>query len=323
LTTRAHRSLLAPAAVMVALSSLVALASEGSSSAASPTAPIIFGAAADSQTEVLADEAVLGHQMEGVRDYKSWDSILFGANQTWMRDTGHIIFLSIKAQRTNGAIIKFADIAAAKPGSQLYKDMQNQAAQIKAFGSLVYIIFNHEPEASPANGDGTQYAAAFRTFVTVMRASGVTDAKYVAAFTGWGFSRPDTGNVNYYYPGDAYVDAVGADVYNWASCRGQPWTSMASLTAGITSWGAAHPTKPLMILEWGSVEDPAMPGHKASWIKDTQALFKTAAYHQYSAILQWAGINTASACSFFYNTSSTAQSAWKTMGDDPSYVVPY
>ena len=308
---------------MAVASSLLALTGQGTSSAASPTTPIIFGAAADSQSQVLADESVLGHQMEGVRDYKSWDSTLFGADQTWMRDTGHLIFLSIKAQRTNGSLIKFADIAAAAPGSPLYKDMQNQAAQIKAFGSLVYIIFNHEPEASPANGNGAQYAAAFRKFVTVMRASGVTDAKYVAAFTGWGFSRPDSGNVNNYYPGDAYIDAVGADVYNWASCRKQPWTSMASLTAGITAWGVAHPTKALMILEWGSVEDPAQPGHKASWIKDTQALFKTPAYHQYTAILQWSGLNTGSACSFFYTTSSTAQAAWKAMGDDPSYVVPY
>ncbi len=323
MTSPTSRSLLVDASLMALVSSLLGLAGQGSGLAASATVPIIFGAAADNQSQVQADETVLGRQMEGIRDYKSWDSTLFGASQIWMRDTGHIIFLSIKAQRTNGTAVKFADIAAAKPGSQLYKDMQNQAAQIKAFGSLVYIIFNHEPEASSVSGNGPQFAAAFRAFVTVMRASGVTDAKYVAAFTGWGFSRPDSGNVSYYYPGDAYVDAVGADVYNWASCRSQPWTTMASLTAGITAWGVAHPTKPLMILEWGSVEDKSQPGHKASWIKDTEALFKTPAYHQYTAILQWAGINTLSQCSFFYTTSSTAQAAWKVMGNDPSYVVPY
>jgi hypothetical protein len=323
LTTPTYRSLIVPATVLALVSSVLALVAQGTSQAASPSAPMIFGAAADSQAQVLADESVLGRQMEGVRDYKSWDSTLFGASQTWMRDTGHILFLSIKAQRTNGTQIKFADIAAAKPGSALYKDMQSQAAQIKAFKDLVYIIFNHEPEATSANGNGPAFAAAFRTFVTVLRASGVTNAKYVATFTGWGFSRPDAGNVSNYYPGDAYVDAVGADVYNWASCRSQPWTSMASLTAGITAWGLAHPSKALMILEWGSVEDKAQPGHKASWIKDTQALFKTGAYHQYTAILQWAGLNTASQCSFFYTTSSTARAAWKTMGDDASYIVPF
>ena len=323
MTTPTHRSLIVHDTVLALVSSVLALVAQGTSQAASPSAPMIFGAAADSQAQVLADESVLGRQLEGVRDYKSWDSTLFGASQTWMRDTGHILFLSIKAQRTNGTQIKFADIAAAKPGSALYKDMQSQAAQIKAFKDLVYIIFNHEPEATLVNGTGPQFAAAFRTFVTVMRASGVSNAKYVAAFTGWGFSRPDSGNVSNYYPGDAYVDAVGADVYNWASCRSQPWTSMASLTAGITAWGVAHPSRQLMILEWGSVEDKAQPGHKASWIKDTQALFKTAAYHQYTAILQWAGLNTASQCSFFYTTSSTAQAAWKAMGDDSSYIVPF
>jgi beta-mannanase len=323
LTSPARKTLLASATFLLVASTLVAVGTTGTSQAASPTAPIIFGAAADNPTQVTADENVLGRHMEGIRDYNSWDSKLFGSSQTWMRDTGHTIFMSIKAQRTNGTKLKFADIAAAAPGSQLYKDMQNQAAQIKAFASPVWIIFNHEPEASgsTASGNGPQFAAAFRKFVTVMRASGVTNAKYAAVFTGYGFSRKDSGNVANYYPGDGYVDAVGADVYNWASCRSQPWTSMATLTDGITAWGVAHPSKPLIIAEWGSVEDKASAGHKAAWIKDTEALFKTAAYHQYVAILQWAGINTKPECSFFYNTSSTAQAAWKVMGNDPSYLA--
>ena len=151
--------------------------------------------------------------------------------------------------------------------------------------------------------------------------SSAVESKYAAVFTGYGFTRNDSGNVSNYYPGDAYVDAVGADVYNWASCRSQPWTSMATLTAGITAWGVAHPTKPLIIAEWGSVEDKALAGHKASWIKDTEALFKTSAYHQYAAILQWSGINTTPECSFFYTTSATAQAAWKVMGNDASYLA--
>lgn len=81
--------------------------------AASPAAPSIFCAAADNPTQVQADETVLGRHMDGIRDYNSWDSIIFGANQIWMRDTGHTIFMSNKAQRSNGTAVKFADIAAA------------------------------------------------------------------------------------------------------------------------------------------------------------------------------------------------------------------
>ena len=37
--------------------------------------------------------------IEGIRDYKPWDGVLFGSQPTWMRDTGHTLFMSIKAER--------------------------------------------------------------------------------------------------------------------------------------------------------------------------------------------------------------------------------
>jgi len=302
---------------------LAATTGAGTGQAASAAHPIIFGAAADNQAQVTAHEKVLGRHMEGVRDYKSWGSPLFSSNQTWMRDTGHTLFLSIKAQRSSGARVKFADIAAAKAGSTLYNDMVSMATQIKAYRNTVYIIFNHEPEASGsnANGTGPQFAAAWRNFVTIMRAQRVTNAKYVATFTGYGFTRKDTKNVSYYYPGDTYVDAVAADVYNWGSCRSQPWTPMSSLVAGIKAWGAVHPTKPLMLMEWGSVEDKQVPGRKAQWIKDVDALFKQPAYGQFTALLQWGGLNINANCPFNYSTSATATAAWAAMGRDPAYTL--
>lgn len=323
MSTSARRSVVLSAAVLVAASTVLAVGTSGTGQAASKSKPIIFGAAADNPTQVSADERILGRHMEGVRDYKSWDSKLFGNSQTWMRDTGHTLFLSIKAQRTNGARIKFAAISAATAGSQLYKDMQAQAGQIKAFKSTVYIIFNHEPEASAstANGTGPQYAAAFRKFVTVMRASGVTNAKYVATFTGYGFSRKDSGNVANYYPGDAYVDAVAADVYNWAACRSQPWTQLWQLLTGIYAFGQAHPSERLMVMEWGSVEDKAVAGHKASWIHSAQAMFKLPQYAQFTAVLAWSGINTTPSCSFNFTTSTSSTAAFKVWGNDPAYLA--
>jgi len=316
-------ALAVPTVGLLAAATLAATTVPGTGQAASAARPIIFGAAADNPAQVTAHEKVLGRHMEGVRDYKSWDSTLFASNQTWMRDTGHTLFLSIKAKRINGTIVKFADIAAAKAGSTLYNDMVSMATQIKAFRNTVYIVLNHEPEASGsyANGNGAQFAAAWRNFVTIMRAQKVTNAKYVVTFTGYGFTRKDTHNIAYYYPGDTYVDAVAADLYNWGSCRKQPWTPMSSLVAGIKNWGAAHPTKPLMLLEWGTVEDKAVPGRKAQWIKDVQALFKLPAYNQFTALLQWGGLNIKANCPFDYSTSATATAAWAAMGRDPAYEL--
>ncbi len=317
----ARKTLTASTSLLLAGAAVFGVATQGTGQAATAASPIIFGVAAANQTQVLAAEKVQGKHIEGIRDYKPWDGVLFGSQPTWMRDTGHSVFMSIKAQRKDGTNISFASIAAAKPGSQLYKDMQNIAAQVKAFKAPVYITFNHEPEASgsTAMGTGPQFAAAWRLFVAVMRGSGVTNAKYIATFTGYGFTRKDAQSVNNYYPGDAYVDGVGADVYNWASCKSQPWTSMASLVAGLKAFGAAHPTKGLYVMEYGSVEGAA--GQKAQWLKDADALFKSAGYGQFKAVIQWTGQNIAAKCSFSYNTSATSQAAWVTWGHDPAYAA--
>ena len=183
----------------------------------------------------------------------------------------------------------------------------------------MYLTFNHEPEAggSLSMGTGPQFAAAWRTFVTVMRAAGVTNAKYIATFTGYGFTRTDAQGVTNYYPGDAYVDGIGADVYNWAGCEQKPWTSMAGLVAGFKAFGAAHPSKGLYVMEYGSVEGSA--GQKAQWLKDAQALFKTSGYGQFKAVLQWTGQNITQPCKFSYNTSATSQAAWAAWAKDPAY----
>jgi Glycosyl hydrolase family 26 len=316
-----RKSVLASAAVLVLGAVALGATTQGTGQAATASSPIVFGVAAANQQQVQAAEKAAGHHIEGIRDYKPWDGVLFGSQPTWMRDNGHTLFLSIKAQRKNGQKISFASIAVAAKGSQLYTDMLNIAAQIKAFKAPVFITFNHEPEESGslAMGNGPQFAAAWRKFVTVMRSAGVTNAKYVLTMTGYAYTRKDAQSITQYYPGDAYVDGIGADVYNWATCEGKPWTSMAGLVAGIKAFGAAHPSKGLYIMEYGSVEGKA--GQKAQWLKDAQALFKTSGYSQFKAVIQWTGQNITSPCRFSYNTSASAQAAWAVWAKDPAFAA--
>lgn len=63
---------------------------------------------------------------------------------------------------------------------------------------------------------------------------------------------------------------------------------METLISGLTEFGRQHPSKGLMLMEWGSGEDRRNPGRKAAWIKEMQSLFKQPAYSQYKPILQWA-----------------------------------
>lgn len=289
------------------------------------TSPLMLGAAAGSKTQVLAHEAALSHRLNGLRIYQPWDGTLNNSYTTWARDTGHTLFVSIRSQRRNGTVVPYNDIIAAQPGDPLYADMLRQAEEIKTFGEKIYIIYNHEPEASQANpmGSPSEFAAAWRKLVSVYREAGVTNAEYVLTMTAWGFKRKDDRNVRYYYPGDDYVDHIAADGYNWYRCRKSTgtWTELSQIIEAQRAFGAEHPDKGLMLMEWSTTEDVDQPGRKAEWIANAADLFTQPGYEQYNTILQWGGRNFSGnlACGFDYTTSESATQAFVDMAHNPSY----
>lgn len=320
-----HRARRIP--VLLAASVMAALLAPlpGAPPAAAATgSPVVFGAVGATVSEIQSHERVLGKKMQGVRVFKNWDSKLFGEAQQYAKSRGQTLFLSIKAKRDNGSMMSFRDIANARPGSHLHNEMLDHARQIKSFGAPVFIIFNHEPEASTSvrSGGGADFANAWRKVISTYRAAGVRNAEYVWTMTGYGFTRTDSRNARNYYPGDSYVDHIAADVYNWYRCGGTGWVSMATLLEGHRRFGLQHPGKGLMIMEWGASEDPARPGRKAQWINEARDLFKKPAYSQYRAVMQWGGRthNGDNSCSFDYTTSSSARDAWRGMGVDVEYA---
>jgi hypothetical protein len=76
------------------------------------------------------------------------------------------------------------------------------------------------------------------------------------------------GGVNRYWPGEGYVDWIGADGFNAGTCDGgSGWTDFATIFRAFYAWGSAR-TKPLIVSETGTVEDPADPGRKRAWYLD-------------------------------------------------------
>lgn len=317
---------------MKTLAALMVLS--GTIAAGSPSAGhrVMLGSVGQTWQETQQREQETGHRLPGVRVFRRWDETLLDGNQTWDRDTGHTVFLSIKSRRKSGALIAWRDIANARPGNPLYNDMLRQANQIKRFRSGVYVVFNHEPDARTSRPMGSpgDFIAAWRRLVTTYRAAGVRNAQFVwtmtgdafAANTGKGLTRADA-----YYPGDAYVDDIGADTYNWNTChsaRGS-WQSPAALLDPQRRFGLRHPSKGLMVLEWGSVEDPAQPDRKAQWMRDTARLLAQPAYRQFRAILHWddrtTGMMAKTTCAFDYRTSADAMSAWRSMTTSPALTA--
>lgn len=318
---RARRgaALLTAAALCLGLATVPA----STATAASASAPIMFGAAGPSRSVIEDHERVLGGKINGLRTYRSWDGKLFGATQTWARKTGHTLFLSVN---TDGAGASWARIGAAEPGDALYADMQRQAQEVKAFGARVYLSFHHEPEAASSwkYGDGADFVKAWRNWVSVFRKAGVTNAEFTWVMTAYGFARDDERRAQLYYPGDSYVDHIAADGYNWYRCRDQDaeWRDLASVIEAHRQFGLQHPDKGLMLWEFGSAEDPQRPGRKADWFRDATELFQQPAYRQYRAVLTWEGRahnGTGPSCGFDYTSSSSATNAWRDMADNPAF----
>ena len=104
--------------------------------------------------------------------------------------------------------------------------------------------------------------AAWRHVVTIFRQEGATNARWVwCPNVLFASSAPFATT----YPGEAWVDWVALDGYNWGTS--QPWSAWQSLTEVFKPSHdalAALTAKPMMIAEVASAE---VGGNKANWLK--------------------------------------------------------
>jgi beta-mannanase len=70
-----------------------------------------------------------------------------------------------------------------------------------------------------------------------------------------------------FYPGDAYVDWLGSDIYNVGTTQQYgTWQPMsARLQLSYNRLTALNPTKPIVLAEFGTVEQG---GNKAAWVQE-------------------------------------------------------
>ena len=125
----------------------------------------------------------------------------------------------------------------------------------------------------PGTYDGPlKYVKAWRHMHDIFVQEGATNAVWV-----WAPDKGDSPKDNWnhwlkYYPGDAYVDWVGFDGYNWgtaATTWASSWTSFEDTFLPIYRDFASR--KPIMIAETASAE---AGGDKGRWMADAQAMIK-------------------------------------------------
>lgn len=280
----------------------------------------------NSRTEVQALESKVGRSFGAVRVFLLWDAPFPTSYHTWLAQTGRTPLISLRAQRGNDALVSWQAIADAAPGSSLHTQLTAWADRIKAYGVPVRFTFNHEPEAKDSAGNGTAaaYLAAWRKVVTLFRARGVTNARYLWIMTANAF-RVGSGDRRFaakWYPGDAYVDELGADVYNDYTCRSDsdsPWYALTTEIEKFRQFGAAKPGKPMWLAEWASTDDPADAGRKARWIAEAREALKAPAYDQVVGLLYFHKFRPGTPCTWYVDSTPASLTAFAGMGADPAY----
>src|SRR2546428_6615053 len=131
------------------------------------------------------------------------------------------------------------------------------AVGLRNYGGLVLLDFGHEmdgnwyPWGYGVNGNtAAQYIAAFRHVHDRFVLAGATNVQFVWNPNVW---NPAGVDQRAFYPGDAYVDWMAIDVYNWGAAAGG-WASLASALGSMTNiytGVAGLSNKPMMVREWG------------------------------------------------------------------------
>lgn len=270
-------------------------------------------------------EASIGRNVGAVRRYRRWND-RFPSNHEINLLNDRDLILSIKPER-NGSPIRWAKIAAARPGDPLYQDMVNWANAIRPYQSNIWLSFHHEPEARTniSYGNAKDYIAAWRNFMSVFNKEGVKLAGRVwIATQSFELRASDRRHPDRWYPGDAWVEAIAADAFNWYQCRtgtNNAWKSPRQIFEPFRDFGRKHPNEQLMIGEFGSVEDPRDRNRKAKWINDVRNLFKEPAYSQFTHLAYFNLHHKGGKynCDWRVGTSRPATEAFAALAADPYY----
>lgn len=171
---------------------------------------------------------------------------------------------------SNPKAVKLGDIAAGKYDK--YLDSWAQAA--KSFGAEVWIRWAHEfngnwyPWAVGENNkDAKIYIAAFRRARDRFNRAGAFNARWIWCANAESVPDASWNDPRKAYPGDAYVDMISIDGYNFGTAvAGSRWQSFREIyQRPYEELTEAFPNKPIMIGEIGCA---SVGGDKVEWMRD-------------------------------------------------------
>ena len=193
------------------------------------------------------------------------------------------------------------------------------AAGLAAYDKPVLLRFAHEmngtwyPWAAGVNGNtAADYVSAWKCLRARFKAKGADNVKWV-----W------SPNVSFFgstplkplYPGDAAVNWLALDGYNWYNGGGPPdqWQSFGDIFGASLGKLAELSDKPVMIAETASAEEG---GDKAAWILDAMSRDLPLDYPQVRAFI-W--FNQNKERDWRFTSSDSARAAFRAAANHPYY----
>jgi len=250
----------------------------GLSTALAPSCGAWWGTAlpnvnADLASAVSAEQTATGRRLDIVHTYHRWRDVFPTASERQIALSGHLLFENWEPRDSAGHPIRWADIAAGHQDAAI----DAEARRLASLGRPILVSFSHEPEMQFATkGTAADFKAAFAHVVRRARNAGATNVRWV--WTVMGLSDPVwLQRYQQMWPGDAYVDWIAWDPYNFASCGGKPWKSFADIVHPFYAWLTAngHANKPYMLAEFGTIEKAGDPSAKPDWLGGVTAAMRS------------------------------------------------
>lgn len=256
---------------------------------------------------VAAFERTIGRKLAIDHVYTSWANPMPTALAQWDLRRGTIPMITWAAARTD-LIAKGSYDSVIRAAAYALKSLHGPV-MLRWFPEMD-LKPNKRYAVSPAS-----FVAAWRHMHKIFASVGATNVRWV-----WcpNVSAFRVGIADRYYPGDSYVDWVGADGYNWApQVTFLPWRSFAQIFAPFYRWGL--PTgKPMLIGEYGAVE--GAHGAKAAWFRRADRQIKSK-FPALRALIYFNSehLNFGMPFNWKVTSSRTSLSAFKAFANDPYF----
>ncbi len=198
-----------------------------------------------------------------------------------------------------------------------------QATRLKNLGGQVFLRYYHEPEGDYRKaivGTPAAYIAAWKRARSLFAQVGATNIIWMFTTTAYSFRVVPNPPAPAFYPGHDQVDWIAGDGYNFAPGKpGAKWNTFEQVFRKWYTWAATMP-KPIMVAEYGVMEDPAIPNRKATWYNDMRNTVKVG-MPLLQGVVAWSTTNVKDGNTYNWNVDSGPLSlaAWKAMGEDPYF----